>query len=116
MILRDASGKEYTAHFRHRMDAEGYVNDRLRWKGVTECYLHAGNCGMDGKTCPVDDGIFAAARCSVLDRFDRRTGLKLAFGRAVGKMIHGQDSRGEEAARKIRGELWAAFFARVKRV
>lgn len=110
MILRDKSGNEYSAHFRHvcvpltltqswgRRDTVG------KWS--TECTFHFGRCkrgrDADGRLMKcsalgrTDTGY---ANCSVKDDFRKVTGRKLALSRAMAY-----------TRREIRREIWEDYF------
>src|SRR5712664_1824967 len=94
MILRDKSGNEYAAHFRHIeipiYEERGFSEAAVKVGGLwsTECTFHAGRCKrVDGEkgdlpceTSPRQTGV---AKCSVRDQFKRVTGRKLALQRAM---------------------------------
>jgi hypothetical protein len=119
VILTDANGTVYRAHFRHtrepqvvptRMSGLRYHRGEFhRWYVVTECTLHVGQCKDKDRPCKTPDSSHGEAKCSRLDQFDRRKGLKIAFERALIHMYPWEENRA------IRSQLWASFWTRVRR-
>jgi hypothetical protein len=125
MVLTDANGQVFRAHFRHvrlhdrkiiakmsgRFDSSGD-----RWWMQTECTLHRGPCPTNKRPCDAKEASTGVAKCSRLDNFDRRKGLKLAFERALNSMYpSGSIGTTTEINSAIRGELWASFWSMVRK-
>lgn len=128
MILTDAEGHKYWAHFRHVPERltvgelldnhwhktdDGHIISKMLltklkhrnpdsevvfWR--TECSFHGGECPKRPKDepCSVRPIMYGAADCSPLDRFDRNDGRKLALARAI-----------KELPKPLRAQLWASY-------
>ena len=116
MILQDAQGNTYRAHFRHTLDPEGPKiyhrgmssrwRENARWWATTECTLHAGPCATNQRPCGTESS-YGISKCSRSDNFDRRLGLKRSFEMALHRLFPNDAQH--------RGELWASFWTRVRR-
>lgn len=115
MILTDAQGNTYRAHFRHIVDSYGPKGKRSiwvrhltepRWWATTECTLHAGACATNSRPCGTESK-YGISKCSRSDNFDRHLGLKVSFERALRQLFPTNQAK--------RSELWASFWTRVRR-
>lgn len=137
MILRDKQDRVYKAHLWHMKEyligAAGVKDPSMRvWtenppmshqsiygmRRATACVLHRGFCA-DKNVRPCHAGadgeptFYGVAHChSTLDHFYRPEGLKLAFYRALQKMVAGET---RDTARELKSQLFDAFFARVNK-
>ena len=83
---------EYRVHFFHTM------RDGRR---LTICSIHHGPCRTAKRPCDTPFTTLGYANCSPRDNFSRRTGRKLALGRAM--ITHG-------ISKPVRTELWQDYF------
>src|SRR5579859_3572434 len=113
MILTDASGTTYRAHFRHEMSSRERArgmqaiyrhSSEPRWWVETTCTLHAGTCATNERPCGTASAKIGISRCSRSDNFDRRLGLKLSFERALWQMFPSNNGQ------PMRQQLWASFW------
>jgi hypothetical protein len=100
-------GVVYRAHFMHEHVFPAHNPSHLRYKVVTHCTLHEGECPLSVRPCITINSVEGLAKCSNLDQFERHLGLKLSFERALKAL---------NASRDLRQELWTAYFTRVKKV
>jgi hypothetical protein len=124
LILRDANDNVFHVHFTHVKLDERYYNRRMerrmspnRWWMETRCILHAGECAPHHKdsACNTAGGHTGVSRCSRLDNFNRRKGLKVSFERALNAMYpHSEDAHIDVENAVMRTQLWAAFWSRVR--
>lgn len=95
MILKDAKGGVYVAHFSHKFDADG--------KGVhTTCRVHSGPCLHvlePVRHCSVPLTGLGIARRNPHDVFKKAVGRKMAFQRAISAL-----------SRDLRQQLWSSYW------
>jgi hypothetical protein len=108
-----ASSGSYAVHF-HFLTVlpEGLVEpfskgmlppDLIAVVGVRECYctIHLGDCAKPQRPCETKGAHTGIAKCSPKDNFNRYTGRKIAFTRAV-----------QSYPRTVRMALWDAYLTR----
>jgi hypothetical protein len=96
MILTDHEGNKYWAHFRHVTEYTR-VTRTAAATHRTECHVHLGPCKSNTRPCGTP-GMQGVAYCSTRDEFDKLTGHKLAFGRALAHY-----------PRALRRDLWRSY-------
>ena len=96
MILKDAEGGIYVAHFSHKLaDDKKHVH--------TTCRIHQGPCIHvlePIRHCSVPPSGLGIARRNPMDVFRKAVGRKLAFERAIGVF-----------RRTLRAQLWKSYWS-----
>lgn len=121
MILKDRAGNVYGVHFYYYSTVSD-PPDRL-----TSVTIHVGPCDRPApdQRCrligasPAHQVYQATTRCSKSDQFCRAIGSKLAFERAVQKLIEGltgqpAGSHSPPGARDLRTDLWKGYWEKRK--
>lgn len=95
MILKLADGRTLGVHFQHHTITHGKKTRR-----ATTCTIHWGECTDKSKPCNAHPKLSATAECSTKDNFEKATGRKLSFTRAI-RLLN----------RDTRREIWPLFLA-----
>lgn len=106
MILKDASGNIYVAHFAHqhqqpvkgqyKMSSYATPTPQI---GRTKCKLHLNTCTKAEDGPCTSDGFSGLANCSVRDQFEKAKGRKVALARAM-----------KSLEKSLRRQLWKSYF------